>query len=69
MNYIYPAIFYPENNGQYSVIFPDFNNLVTYGDDLPDAFAMATEACGQYLFTSLCDDKKLPHAVFSRLNR
>ena len=48
MNYIYPAIFYPENNGQYSVIFPDFNNLVTYGDDLPDAFAMATEACGQY---------------------
>lgn len=22
MNYIYPAIFYPEANGKYSVIFP-----------------------------------------------
>lgn len=27
MNYIYPAIFYPEANGKYSVIFPDLNDL------------------------------------------
>ena len=48
MNYIYPAIFYPEANGKYSVIFPDLNDLATYGDNLADAFAMAQEACGQY---------------------
>ena len=53
MNYIYPAIFYPEANGKYSVIFPDLNDLATYGDSLADAFAMAQEACAQYLFTSL----------------
>lgn len=60
MNYIYPAIFYPESDGQYSVIFPDLNDLATYGDTLADAFSMAQEACGQYLFTSLRDGEKLP---------
>lgn len=60
MNYIYPAIFYPEANGKYSVIFPDLNDLATYGDNLADAFAMAQEACGQYLFTSLRDGDVLP---------
>ncbi len=60
MNYIYPAVFYPEQDGRYSVIFPDLNDLATYGDNLADAFAMAQEACGQYLFTSLRDGEKLP---------
>lgn len=62
MNYIYPAIFYPEDNGQFSVIFPDLNDLATYGDNLADAFAMAQEACGQYLFTSLRYGDPLPKA-------
>ena len=60
MNYIYPAVFYPEDDGKYSVIFPDLNDLATYGDNLADAFAMAQEACGQYLFTSLRDGEVLP---------
>ena len=60
MNYIYPAVFYPEGDGKYSVIFPDLNDLATYGDNLADAFAMAQEACGQYLFTSLRDGDVLP---------
>ena len=64
MNYIYPAVFYPEDNGQFSVIFPDLNDLATYGDNLADAFAMAQEACGQYLFTSLRDGDPLPEASY-----
>ena len=60
MNYIYPAVFYPEDGGKYSVIFPDLNDLATYGDSLADAFAMAQEACGQYLFSSLRDGDALP---------
>lgn len=60
MNYIYPAVFYPEDGGRYSVIFPDLNGLATYGDNLADAFAMAQEACCQYLFTSLRDGDVLP---------
>ena len=60
MKYVYPAVFYPESDGRYSVIFPDLNDLATYGDDLADAFAMAQEACCQYLFNSLKDGEKLP---------
>ena len=63
MNYIYPAIFYHEDDGRYSVIFPDLNYLATYGDTLADTFAMAQEACGQYLFTSLRDGELLPAAT------
>lgn len=60
MNYVYPAVFYPEEDGRYSVIFPDLNDLATYGDNLADAFVMAQEACEQYLFTSLRDGDVLP---------
>lgn len=63
MNYIYPAVFYPEDDGRYSVIFPDLNDLATYGDDLADAFAMAQEACGQYLFSSLREGTPLPQST------
>ena len=60
MNYIYPAVYYPEPDGRFSVIFPDLNDLATYGDNLADAFSMAQDACGQYLFTSLRDGEALP---------
>lgn len=60
MNYIYPAVFYLEDNGRYSVIFPDLNDLATFGDNLADAFAMAQEACAQFLFSSLRNSEVLP---------
>ncbi|MHC6203349.1 type II toxin-antitoxin system HicB family antitoxin [Breznakiellaceae bacterium SP9] len=43
MSYIYPACFYPEENGQYSVIFPDLDGIATYGNDLEDAVLMAND--------------------------
>lgn len=30
---MYPAIFYHEKNGHYSVVFPDLNHLATCGDN------------------------------------
>ena len=60
MEYTYPAIFYPEADGRFSVVFPDLNDLATYGDNLADAFAMAQDACEQYLFTLLRDGDPLP---------
>lgn len=63
MKYIYPAIFYPESDGRFSVVFPDLNDLATYGDSLADAFSMAQDACEQYLFTLLCDGESLPEST------
>lgn len=47
---VYPACFYEENDGRYSVIFPDLNHLGTYGEDLNDAMNMAVECLAAYLF-------------------
>ena len=40
---MYPACFYKEKDGQYTVIFPDLNHLATCGTDLQDAMKMATD--------------------------
>lgn len=42
MKYVYPTIFYKEEDGRYSVLFPDFD-VATCGDDLDDAVDMAKE--------------------------
>lgn len=59
MNYVYPAIFY-EEECKISVIFPDLENLATYGDNMADAMRMAEDVCGLYLFTALRDGESLP---------
>ena len=33
---VYPAIFYTEESGGYSVVFPDLNHLYTGGDDMQE---------------------------------
>ena len=49
MKAIYPAIFMPEDTGEYSVVFPDLEGCNTYGDNLEHAITMAQEALGLYL--------------------
>lgn len=41
--YIYPAIFTPEANGQFSICFPDIENCFTCGDNLEDGISMAED--------------------------
>lgn len=41
--YIYPAIFTPEANGQFSIYFPDIENCFTCGDNLEDGISMAED--------------------------
>ena len=47
---IYPACFYEETNGQYSVIFPDLNHLATFGDTFEEAMEMAVDCLAGYLY-------------------
>jgi predicted RNase H-like HicB family nuclease len=57
--YIYPACFYLEDNGQYSVIFPDFSGA-TYGNNLQDAMDMAEDYLGGTIVDYLDDKQSLP---------
>ena len=42
-SYIYPAVFTKEDDGGYSVVFPDLEGCYTCGDDFPDAMKMAQD--------------------------
>ena len=69
MKYVYPAIFYAENEGGYTVEFPDVEGALTQGKDLYEAIFMAEDslagmlACwedekaGRY---SIVDGKEFP---------
>lgn len=48
--YVYPAIFSKEQNGQYSVAFPDLPGCYTCGNDLQDALDMANDALCLWLY-------------------
>jgi predicted RNase H-like HicB family nuclease len=59
MKYSYPACFYPEADGRYSVVFADFE-LATFGDTLADAMYMAADAAAGRIFSLLEDGEALP---------
>ena len=61
MKYVYPACFYKEEDGRYSVEVPDFP-LATFGDDLADAIYMATDAIAGRVLLMLKDGEPLPAA-------
>lgn len=60
MKFVYPACFYPEENGQYSVVVPDLNDAATYGNSLEDAIEMATDLISGLLLESVQDNETLP---------
>ena len=48
--YVYPAVFSREEEGQYSVFFPDLDGCYTCGDNLQDAIMMAEDVLAFYLY-------------------
>ncbi len=48
--YVYPAIFEKEENGGYSVIFPDLEGCYTCGDDLADSMYIAEDVLAFTLY-------------------
>ena len=61
MRFAYPACFYKEEDGRYSVEIPDLN-LATFGDDIPDAMYMASDAVTGRLLLMLKDGETIPRA-------
>ena len=57
--YLYPASFYKDEIGGYSVVFHDLD-LATCGTSLQEAFIMAEEALTGRIHLMLMDNEKLP---------
>lgn len=49
MNYIYPAIFTLNNDGSYTITFPDLPGCITEGKSLANALYMAQNALTQWI--------------------
>lgn len=58
--YIYPAIFKEEENGMYSIIFPDLESCYTQGENLQDAYEMAEDVLCLTLYGLEEEGKDIP---------
>ena len=58
--YVYPAIFTPEDNGSYSIVFPDLEGCCTCGDNLEDGIEMAEDALALILYGYETEKRKIP---------
>ena len=59
---VYPAVF-TEENGQYSVYFPDVSGCYTCGDSLIDAMEMAEDALALMLAGTEKEGREFPAAT------
>ncbi|MGN1296940.1 MAG: type II toxin-antitoxin system HicB family antitoxin [Clostridia bacterium] len=60
MKLIYPANFYYEEDGGYSVEIPDLLGCVTQGNNLEEAMEMAQDAALGWILTSIEDEEEIP---------
>lgn len=58
--YSYPAVFEKEDNGGFSVFFPDFEGCYTCGDDLTDSIYMAEDVLAFTLYDYEKEGKEIP---------
>ena len=62
MRYIYPAIFTSNEDKQIIVTFPDLPEVETYGQSLADAYYMAEDALGLWLWEAEESGDTIPQA-------
>ncbi len=57
--YIYPAIITKLDENDYNIKFPDFDEIISYGDSIEEAYLMAEDALKLCLFDLYEDDKTI----------
>ena len=62
MEYVYPAIFHSNNDGSYTVTFPNLPGCITEGKSLANAIHMAQSALTQWI-EYLTDKNEAVHAA------
>lgn len=60
LNVTYLAVLEPEEDGSYSIFFPDLPGCFSYGKDLDEAQRMATEAASLHVYGMECDHEEIP---------
>lgn len=60
VEYVYPAIFSPEEKGSFSIYFPDIEGCYTQGDSLEDGIEMAEDALCLVLYDYEVNNKAIP---------
>ena len=58
--YSYPAVFTPEENGAFSINFPDLEGCYTCGDNLADGIMMAEDVLAYVLYDYEKSDRAIP---------
>lgn len=60
MKLVYPANFYYEKEGGYSVEIPDLLGCITQGDNLEEAMEMAQDAALGWILTAIEEEEEIP---------
>lgn len=63
--YVYPAIFHPNEDGSYTITYPDLSGCTSEGKNLGNAMYMAQLALAQWI--EYLNDKKQPVPTASNL--
>lgn len=58
--YVYPAVFTLEEDGSYSIDFPDLEGCFTCGDSLEEGLEMARDALALVLYGYEKDEREMP---------
>ena len=61
MNIIYPALFYKEKEGGFSVFIPDLDNISTCGNTLEEAIKMTQELIAIIILDKLKNKETIPN--------
>ncbi|MCD7892180.1 MAG: type II toxin-antitoxin system HicB family antitoxin [Erysipelotrichaceae bacterium] len=63
----YPAVFVQEEDGKYSVTFPDIPEAITFGNNLKNAIEMAEECLGLCLIGRIEDNEEMPSVCYDNI--
>ena len=62
MKYVYPSIFHANEDGSYTITFPDLPGCVSEGKSLPDAMEWAQSALSECLQLMIDENEAIPPA-------
>jgi predicted RNase H-like HicB family nuclease len=66
MEYVYPAIFHANDDGSYTITYPDLPGCISEGKSLANAVYMAQSALSQWIEYLIDKNHAVPHATDMR---